>query len=105
MLGCLQSNLFFEPLGYWLLATGVIGFLVMGVDKARARGGERRIPEVALLVTSLVGGFFGVAVGAVLFHHKTSKLSFLVLFLPTVIIWLLALQTIGFLGCLGTYLY
>jgi uncharacterized membrane protein YsdA (DUF1294 family) len=105
MLGCLQSSLFFEILGYWLLTAGTIGFLAMGVDKARAVGGEWRIPEATLLAISLVGGSFGVAVGAVVFHHKTSKLGFLVLFLPTVIVWLLALQTVGFLDCLGTYLH
>ncbi|MDG6903189.1 MAG: DUF1294 domain-containing protein [Nitrososphaerota archaeon] len=104
MLGCLQSNLFYEVLAYWLLVSGVIGFLAMGVDKARARGGEWRIPEATLLVISLVGGALGAAIGAVMFHHKTSKPSFLVLFLPVVVLWLLALQWAGFLGRLGTYL-
>ena len=64
----------------------------MGVDKARAAGGEGRIPEATLLIISLVGGSIGAALGALVFHHKTSKLGFLALFLPTVIVWLLALQ-------------
>jgi uncharacterized membrane protein YsdA (DUF1294 family) len=104
MLGCLEINPLYEVLGYWLLITGVIGFFAMGVDKAKAIGGEWRIPESILLVISLAGGSLGVAVGSLLFHHKTSKLGFLVLFLPTVIVWLLALQGVGFLDCLGTYL-
>ena len=104
MLGCLQSNLLYEYLGYWLLVSGVIGFFAMGVDKARARGGEWRIPEGTLLIISLVGGSPGAAVGAAVFSHMTSKLGFLVLFLPVLVAWLLVLQWVGFLGCLGTYL-
>ena len=104
MLGCLQSNFLYEILGYWLLISGAIGFIAMGVDKARARGGEWRIPEATLLAISLVGGSLGAAVGAVVFHHKTSKPGFLTLFLPILIVWLLALQGSGFLGCLGTFL-
>ena len=101
---CLQSNLIYEVLGYWLLASGAIGFVAMGVDKARAKGGEWRVPEATLLVISLVGGSLGVAMAAVIFHHKTSKPVFLVMFLPIVVVWLLALRQIGFLGCLGSYL-
>ena len=39
MLGCLQSNLLYEVLGYWLVITGVIGFIGVGVDKASPRQG------------------------------------------------------------------
>ncbi|HKT21295.1 MAG TPA: DUF1294 domain-containing protein [Nitrososphaerales archaeon] len=104
MSGCLQVNFLYEGLGYWLLVSGVIGFLAMGVDKARATGGGWRIPEATLLAISLVGGSLGAAVGAVVFHHKTSKLGFLALFLPIVVVWLLAIQWIGFLDCLASYL-
>ncbi|MDG6990516.1 MAG: DUF1294 domain-containing protein [Nitrososphaerota archaeon] len=104
MLGCLQSNLLYELLASWLLIAGVIGFVAMGIDKARARGGGWRIPEATLLSISLVGGVLGAALGAVVFHHKTSKLGFLVLFIPVVAVWLLALQWVGFLGCLSAYL-
>ena len=101
--GCLQSNLFYEVLGYWLSISGIFGFIAMGVDKVRAIGGEWRIPEATLLVISFAGGFLGAALGAIAFHHKTSKLGFLFLFLPIVVVWLSALQWTGFLGCLATY--
>lgn len=104
MLGCLQSNLLYEILGFWLLITGVIGFIAMGVDKARARGGGWRIPETTLLIVSLIGGVLGAAAGAVVFHHKTSKPGFIIFFIPIVIAWILLLQAAGFLGCLGTFL-
>ena len=104
MLSCLQTNLLYEILGYWLIITGVVGFVAMGIDKARAIGGDWRIPEATLLIVSLAGGSLGVGMGAVVFHHKTSKLSFLLLFLPVLVAWLLALQGIGILNCLGSYL-
>jgi uncharacterized membrane protein YsdA (DUF1294 family) len=104
MLGCLQTDPLYEILGWWLLMAGVIGFMVMGIDKSRAIGGAWRIPEATLLLVSLAGGSLGVAVGGVVFHHKTSKLSFLALFLPILAVWLISLQAAGFLDCLGSYL-
>ena len=104
MSGCLQTNFIYELLGYWLLISGAVGFLAMGVDKAKARGGEWRVPEATLLIISLVGGALGAAIGAVVLHHKTSKPGFLVLFLPIIMTWLLALRWVGFLGCIGSYL-
>ncbi len=104
VLSCLQSDFFYEILGLWLLIAGAVGFVAMGIDKTRAIGGQWRIPESKLLIISLVGGSLGTAAGAMVFHHKTSKIGFLVLFLPIVIAWLLALQRVGFLNCLGTFL-
>ena len=104
MPGCLPSNLLYEVLGCLFLITSMAGFIAMGVDKARAVGGKRRIPEATLLIISLAGGWAGVAAGAVVFHHKTSKLGFLVTFFPIVVVWIFALQEVGFLGCLGTYI-
>ncbi len=105
MLSCLQSDPFYEVLGYWLLFTGVVGFAAMGLDKARARRHEWRIPESTLILISIVGGSLGVAAGGAVFHHKTSKLGFLLLFLPVLIAWLLVLQWAGFLPCLGASLH
>jgi len=104
MLGCLQSNLLYEAIGVWLLLTGTIGFLSMGIDKERAIDGEWRIPERALFVLALVGGSFGIATGSVVFHHKISKLGFLAVLCSILVAWLSLLQQIGFLDCLATYL-
>ena len=104
MLSCLQSNLLYEIVGTWLLLTGIIGFLAMGIDKARAIGGEWRIPEITFFVIASVGGSLGVAAGAVAFHHKTSKLSFLAVLFPILGAWLYVIEWSGFLGCLGTFL-
>ena len=104
MLGCVQSNLIYEAVGAWLLLFSVAGFLAMGLDKARAAGGEWRIPEATLFMVALAGGAFGMAVGSEVFHHKTCKVSFLAVMYGFVVIWVLLLGEIGFLGCVSTYL-
>jgi uncharacterized membrane protein YsdA (DUF1294 family) len=99
LLECILSNPPFEVIGAWLLVSGAAGFSAMGIDKARAVHGEWRVSERTLLATAMVGGAFGVVLGSVLFHHKTSKLSFLAAPYAMVVVWLVALQRIGFLGC------
>lgn len=100
MLQCIASNAFFEILTFWLLLSGAVGFFLMGIDKSRAAHGEWRIPEKVLFIAALVGGWLGTALGSEVFHHKTSKLSFLVVLYAIVGLWLLALWRIGFLSCL-----
>ena len=101
VLACVQTNQFFEALGIWVLASGVVGFFAMGIDKARATGGEWRLSVIVLLVISLAGGALGVGAGSLVFRHKTSKLSFLVIFVPILLAWLYILRQIDFLSCLG----
>lgn len=48
----------------------------MGFDKASAKVGSERVPELWLTLLSLAGGFSGVVLGMLLFHHKVSKRSF-----------------------------
>ncbi len=60
----------------WSLLVGVVGLIAMGVDKAMAMWWDDRISERTLWITALAGGFWGVVLGAFMFHHKTSKSSF-----------------------------
>jgi uncharacterized membrane protein YsdA (DUF1294 family) len=103
MLGCLQSDSLYEATSVWLLLAGIAGFVAMGADKARAARREWRIPEATLFVIAVAGGAIGMAIGSEIFHHKTSKLSFLAVLYSIVALWLLVLNQIGFLGCLSTY--
>jgi len=103
MSGCIQSDLLFEATGVWLLLAGVTGFIAMGADKGRAVRREWRVPEATLFVLALAGGAIGMAIGSEVFHHKTSKLSFLAVLYSLVVLWVLALDQIGFLGCLSSY--
>jgi len=99
MFECISSNLPLEALGIWLLLTGVVGFFAMGIDKSRAIYGEWRIREKTLFTMALVGGFWGVVLASELFHHKSSKLSFLVVVYGITALWVFLLSRIGFLGC------
>lgn len=60
----------------WMAFTSVIGFILMGVDKDKAKRGAWRIPEKTLLGTAILGGGAGVWLGMELFHHKTKHWYF-----------------------------
>ncbi|WP_058303191.1 DUF1294 domain-containing protein [Gorillibacterium timonense] len=60
----------------YLLAINVLGFALMGDDKARARRKKRRIPESRLFLTAFLGGALGVLLGMNRFRHKTLHTSF-----------------------------
>jgi uncharacterized membrane protein YsdA (DUF1294 family) len=48
----------------------------MGFDKLSATIKSERAPEIWFVMISVVGGFVGVILGMLIFHHKTSKTSF-----------------------------
>ncbi len=73
----------------YLIAVNVLGFALMGMDKAKARRGAWRIPEKALFLTALLGGSVGAYLGMFAFRHKTKHLSF-VLGLPLILLLQLA---------------
>jgi uncharacterized membrane protein YsdA (DUF1294 family) len=96
---CLDEPLF-KLVGSWLIAASVIGFAGMGIDKARAVSHEGRIPEMALLGESLLGGFSGVLLGAFAFHHKTSKSFFMLAAVLGLLVWVPILWELRFVQCL-----
>lgn len=59
--------------GVFLLAVfaNVLSFVLMGVDKGRARAGQWRIPEKTLFLCAGCFGALGGTLGMHLFHHKT----------------------------------
>ena len=54
-----------------LAVMSVFLFVLMGLDKGKARRGARRIPEKTLFVFALLGGAIGGTAGMFLFRHKT----------------------------------
>ena len=60
----------------YLLIINILGFLVMGIDKHKAKMGNRRIPENSLFMFTVLGGGVGTIIGMYVFHHKTKKLKF-----------------------------
>lgn len=60
----------------YLVLVNVLGFVIMYLDKRKARRGAWRIPEGSLLTVAVLGGSIGVFLGMHLFRHKTRKLKF-----------------------------
>lgn len=63
----------------------VLTFVMMGIDKHRARVDKSRISEKTLLLSSFIMGAIGICTGAATFHHKTQKIKFRIL-LPIALI-------------------
>ena len=60
----------------YLFLVNVLGFVIMYLDKRKARRGAWRISESSLLTVAVLGGSIGVFLGMYLFRHKTRKLKF-----------------------------
>ncbi|MGT2686542.1 DUF1294 domain-containing protein [Streptococcus porcinus] len=74
-----------------LLFWNLIVFVVYGVDKSRAIKGQWRISESTLIVMTLFFGGLGAWLGAKIFHHKTQKWYFQV-------VWCIGLVILVILG-------
>ena len=60
----------------YLVVINGIGFLAMGLDKAKAKVGAWRIPEKTLFGIAFIGGGLGVWLGMETFRHKTKHWYF-----------------------------
>lgn len=69
----------------WYLGLSLITFASYGADKAQAAVQGRRVPEQALHVMSLLGGWPGALLAQQHFRHKTRKARFQALFWGTVL--------------------
>ena len=77
-----------------LVVMNVIAFLLMGIDKKRAKRGAWRIPEKTLfLATGLFGGLGGT-LGMFLLRHKTKHWYFRYGF-PAMLIVQIVLLVVG----------
>lgn len=63
---------------YYLLLINAAGFLLMLVDKWKAKKNRWRIRESTLLLVAVLGGSVGSLAGMYLFRHKTLHLKFTV---------------------------
>ncbi len=60
----------------WLTAANSIAFVLMILDKYRARRGEERISEDSLLLWAMIGGSIGAVAASYLVRHKNRKQPF-----------------------------
>ena len=74
----------------YLIVRNLLAFLLMGLDKAKARRHRWRIPEKALFLSAILGGSIGAIAGMQLFRHKTKHASFRI-GMPCILILQLAL--------------
>lgn len=55
----------------YFIFINLAGFLLMGIDKWKARKQAFRIPEATLFTVAVIGGSIGSILGMFTFHHKT----------------------------------
>lgn len=60
----------------YLLIVNAVSFLLMLVDKQKARRKLWRIPESTLFLMAAMGGSIGALAGMYTFRHKTRHLKF-----------------------------
>ena len=63
-------------LAVYLIFVNLTAFLLMGMDKGRARRHAFRVPEATLFAFALCGGSVGIICGTWLYRHKTNHLRF-----------------------------
>ena len=74
----------------YLLLINAVSFLLMLVDKIKAKKNRWRIPERTLIGSAALGGSIGALVGMYTFRHKTKHLKF-TLGVPAILIAQIAL--------------
>ncbi|MCL2050808.1 MAG: DUF1294 domain-containing protein [Lachnospiraceae bacterium] len=84
-----MNDVLYYIFSYFMLIN-LAGFLLMGLDKIKAKKRGFRIPEATLFVAAIFGGSIGTWIGIYLFRHKTQHWYF-VYGLPII----LTLQIIG----------
>lgn len=69
----------------YLLIINAAAFLLMLIDKQKARKNRWRIPESTLILSAALGGSIGALAGMYTFRHKTKHLKF-TLGIPAILI-------------------
>ena len=74
----------------YFIVINIIGFLIMYIDKQKAKKGKWRIPEKTLFIITALGGGIGTVAGMYTFRHKTQKIAFVIGFPAITILEILA---------------
>lgn len=80
----------------YLLIVNAVGFILMLVDKIKAKKNRWRIPEATLFLVAVIGGSIGSIAGMYTFRHKTKHIKF-TFGMPLI----LAVQVVGCILILG----
>lgn len=68
-----------------LIVLNIFGFILVSLDKFKAKNKLWRIPERSFFLLSILGGSIGVYIGLFIFHHKTRNWYFMTL-IPIIIL-------------------
>ncbi|MEA3553999.1 MAG: DUF1294 domain-containing protein [Campylobacterota bacterium] len=82
-------NFFLTYFEIYLIFVNITTFILFTYDKVQAISANKnvlRVPEINLLLMSMLGGTIGAIVSMLLFRHKIKKLSFIVKLLVVIII-------------------
>ncbi|MGF7060358.1 DUF1294 domain-containing protein [Brassicibacter mesophilus] len=60
----------------YVIILSIIGFIMMGIDKTKAKNGDWRVREATLMTIAFLGGAIGVLCGMLIFKHKINKSKF-----------------------------
>ncbi len=86
----------------YFISLNLLAFILMGIDKWKAKSYGWRIPESTLFTIAIVGGSIGAIIGMQLFRHKTRTRSFVygmpaILILQLLLLFLLSKAPLEFL--------
>ena len=62
----------------YFVIINILGFLIMYIDKQKAKKEKWRIPEKTLFIITGLGGGIGTIAGMYIFRHKTQKVAFVI---------------------------
>jgi len=68
-----------------LVILNIFGFILVSLDKYKAKNRLWRIPERSFFLLSILGGSVGVYIGLFFFNHKTRRWYFMTI-IPLIIL-------------------
>ena len=72
----IPSRKVLDMIPVYLFLINAIGFILMLVDKWKAKKNKWRIPEKTLMIVAVIGGSIGSLLGMYTFRHKTQHPKF-----------------------------
>lgn len=76
----LSTKSFLVFIVYHLVYINAVTFIAYGVDKRSAQRGDWRVSEAKLHSLEFLGGWVGAYIAQKIFHHKSKKRSYQVMF-------------------------
>ena len=62
----------------YIIILNILGYLIMYIDKRRAKKQQWRISEQTIFLITFLGGGIGTTLGMYAFRHKTKKIKFII---------------------------